>query len=94
MKVDATSSLYGIDPYRNLQNRHTVQKAAAVQGSDKADVSSDAVTFAEAFASVKVEMEDHLNQVNPFVGVAKSQIAEGTYVVDFEEVASAILFFT
>ena len=94
MKVDATSSVFGIDVYRKLQSKHTVQQTAAALGSDKADVSSEAVSFAEAFASVKVEMEEHLNSVNPFVEVAKSQVASGTYVVDVDEVASAILLFT
>ena len=94
MKVDATSSVYGIDPYRNIQNKRTVQAQAASMGSDEINVSSDAVSFAEAFAAVKVQMEDHLNGVNPFVEVAKAQVASGTYVVDHEEVASSILLFT
>lgn len=94
MKIDATSSVYGIDPYRNIQNKRAVQPAAALLGSDEAEFSSDAVSFAEAFSAVKIQMEEHLSGTNPYIEVAKAQIASGTYVVDHEDLASSILLFT
>lgn len=93
MKIDATSSIYSVDRYRAPASK-VAQQMQSIAENDKVDLSSDAVSFAEVFASAKTMVRDQLNAVNPMVEVTKNQIANHTYKVDPEEIASSILLFT
>lgn len=93
MKVEATSSVYGIEPYRSLHGKRTLQQALQVNTNDEVDVSTEAVSFAEAFSSVKAQMDAQLKAPNPYVEVAKAQVSAGSYTVDIDDLASSILLF-
>lgn len=94
MKINATSSIYSVE---RAYRKQATRPVAGVQGtpqSDKVDLSTQAVSFTDAFTAVKASIEVKLSQRPDSVDTIKAQIAAGTYTVDAEDLASSILLFT
>lgn len=94
MKINATSSIYSVESLYRRQATKAVAKTSAAPENDKVDLSTEAVSFADAFSMVKSSIEVQLSQRPDSVDTIKAQVAAGTYTVDTEELASSILLFT
>lgn len=93
MKINAASSIYSVESYR-AQSTKTAKNVSAKQENDKAVLSSEAMSFADAFSAVKTSIDMHVSQSPASVETLRAQVAAGTYTVSTEELASSILLFT
>lgn len=93
MKINATSSVYSVETYR-AQATRTAKAAGVRTEQDKVDLSTDAMSFADAFSAVKSSIETQISQRPASVDAIKVQYEQGTYTVDSEDLASSILLFT
>lgn len=93
MKINATSSIYPVESYRT-QSMKSATSASARPENDKVVLSTEALSFADAFSAVKASIDVHVTQSAASVENIRAQVAAGTYTVDTDDLASSILLFT
>ena len=70
------------------------KSTSPIQEKDKAVLSTEAMSFADAFTAVKASIDTQITESAGSVESIRAQIAAGTYTVSSEDLASSILLFT
>lgn len=92
MKINAATSIYAVEQYRNLTNKG-VPSAKVGQQKDHIEISDEAVSFNEVFKAAKKTLDGSEGAMKPeALSAIRQEIGSGTYQVNDEELADSILF--
>ncbi len=90
MKINAASSVYAIERYRQIVNKD-ISKTKKEQPADAAEISKEALSFAEIFKSAKSAIDSEIELSSVELNSLAQQVQSDSYNVDESELADAIL---
>ena len=90
MKIIPTSPITGVEQYTKIKQKQIVDKTHEL-GKDEISVSDDATLFADALRMAKQDLNDRLINSDIDIVDIRGKIANGSYEVDKDELASSIM---